>query len=294
MPAWEAVAASIGRATGRPFTPLHADAAGGGSINRGYRLADGKRVFFVKVNQPGRAEMFEAEALGLQALAATRTLRVPEPVCWDQDAQASWLVLEHLDLRPPGERDMAKLGRGLAGLHACSVERFGWQRDNTIGSTPQANGWMDDWAAFWRERRLRPQLALAAGNGYSGALQQRGEALAANLERLLAGHAPRASLLHGDLWGGNAACTASAEPVAYDPACYHGDREADLAMTELFGGFSAAFYTAYAQALPLEAGYPVRRDLYNLYHVLNHLNLFGGGYLAHATRLIDRLLSEVR
>lgn len=238
--------------------------------------------------------MFEAEAQGLAALAATGTIRVPQPLCWGADEQASWLVLEHLSLRPAAAACMAALGSGLAALHACRAERFGWHRDNTIGSTPQPNAWTDSWAAFWRARRLRPQLRRAAANGYGGTLQQRGEALDLRLEQLFAGHAPCASLLHGDLWGGNAACTAGGEAVVFDPACYYGDREADLAMTELFGGFPATFYAAYVQAWPLPPGYAVRRDLYNLYHVLNHLNLFGGSYLAQATRLIDGLLSEVK
>jgi fructosamine-3-kinase len=186
---------------------------------------------------------------------------------------------------------MAALGRGLAALHANHAERFGWHRDNTIGSTPQPNAWSDSWLEFWRDRRLAQQLELAHRNGHALA---RGDALLAGLHQLLDGHEPRPSLLHGDLWGGNAGFTDGGEPVVYDPACYCGDREADLAMTELFGGFRPAFHAAYREAAPLAPGYPLRRDLYNLYHVLNHLNLFGGGYLRQAGSMIDRLLSEIR
>ena len=159
----------------------------------------------------------------------------------------------------------------LAAAHREAGPRFGWSRDNYIGSTPQANGWCDDWAEFWRERRLRPQLELAARKGF-------------NLGRIdpvpvLQNHKPQPALLHGDLWSGNAGFTADG-PVVLDPAVYYGDREADLAMTELFGGFPREFYDAYNKAWPLESGYPRRKHLYNLYHLLNHLNLFGGGYLA--------------
>jgi fructosamine-3-kinase len=290
---WAAVAAAIARATGQPFTPAATEAAGGGSINRGYRLTDGRRTFFVKVNRAGVRAMFEAEAEGLQALAAARALRVPVPVCHGEDTRSSWLVLEHLELRRGTTEQMAALGRGLAALHAARGPRFGWHRDNTIGSTPQPNAWHDSWPAFWRERRLRCQLELARRNGYGTALRE-SDALLDAVDALLAGHTPAPSLLHGDLWAGNAGCTAGGEPVVFDPACYYGDRETDLAMTVLFGGFPPAFHAAYEHAAPLAPGHAVRRELYNLYHVLNHLNLFGGGYLQQAAGMLGRLLSEVR
>ena len=182
----------------------------------------------------------------------------------------------------------------LAQLHRTTAEAYGWHRDNTIGTTPQDNARTEDWAAFFRDRRIAPQLALAARNGHGGRLQRAGERLLAAMPLLLAGHAPVASLLHGDLWSGNAARLASGEPVIFDPAVYFGDRETDLAMTELFGGFPAAFHAAYRAAWPIDAGYPVRRTLYNLYHVLNHLNLFGGGYGAQAEAMIGQLLAEAR
>ena len=291
MNSWEAIAASIARATGHPFARARATAAGGGSINQGYRLTDGSRAFHVKLNRPGLGAMFEAEAQGLAALAATGTIRVPRPVCWGDDGNASWLVLEHLSLHPGDDRAMAALGRALAALHARHGERFGWPRDNTIGSTLQRNGWSDHWVAFFRDQRLAFQLELARANGHALA---RGDTLLSHLDRLLGGHEPRPSLLHGDLWSGNAGFTDGDEPVIWDPACYYGDREADLAMTELFGGFGPAFHAAYREVAPLAPGYAVRRELYNLYHVLNHLNLFGGGYLRQAGSMIDRLLSEIR
>ena len=290
---WEAVAASIASATGSAFRIAECIEVRGGCINRGYRLAGSAAVYFVKLNRTGRRAMFEAEAEGLRAIEQTGTVRVPPPLCTGEDERHCWLVLEYLELVPGGAGTMAALGRALAAMHRSSAERFGWHRDNTIGATPQPNHWSTDWAELWRTQRLGLQLELAARNGYRGALQRRGEALLTRLDALLA-HDPVPSLLHGDLWGGNAAATVAGEPVLFDPACYYGDREADLAMTELFGGFAPAFYSAYGDTWPLDAGYAVRRDLHNLYHVLNHLNLFGGGYRAQAEGMIERLLSEVR
>jgi len=290
---WEAVAASIATATGSAFRITDCSEVGGGCINRGYRLAGGTTAYFVKLNHAGRRTMFEAEAEGLRAIAQTATLRAPLPLCTGGDERHCWLVLEYLELARGDAGAMPALGRGLAALHRSSAERFGWPRDNTIGATPQPNRWSARWTEFWRTQRLGFQLELAARNGYGGALQRRGEALLAQLDALLP-HDPAPSLLHGDLWGGNAAATVAGEPVVFDPACYYGDREADLAMTELFGGFAPAFYSAYRETWELDAGYAVRRDLYNLYHVLNHLNLFGDGYRSQAEGMIERLLSEVR
>ena len=174
-----------------------------------------------------------------------------------------------------------------------TAPRFGWHRDNTIGATPQSNAWTDDWARFFAERRLGYQLDLALEQGHSGQLIERGRRLCAPLDALLLDHRPVPSLLHGDLWGGNWAADESGQPVVFDPAIYFGDREADLAMTRLFGGFGRAFYDAYQSAWPLEAGADLRFDLYNLYHVLNHLNLFGGGYRGQAETLIEQLLASV-
>ena len=294
QPDWAAVAASIARASGRPFGIDACTPVSGGCINTGYRVSGAGRRYFVKVNSAARTAMFEAELEGLAAIAATGTLRVPRPLCVGCDADHSWLVLEDLELAPAAEQAMAALGARLAALHRCGAPRFGWHRDNTIGATPQRNDWSPDWIEFWRERRLACQLQLAADNGYGGALQRLGTRLLAHIQDFFVHERPAPSLLHGDLWGGNAACIAGGEPVAFDPACYYGDREADLAMTELFGGFPPAFYAAYRNAWPLPAEYAVRRDLYNLYHVLNHLNLFGSGYRAQAERMIERLLSEVR
>jgi fructosamine-3-kinase len=289
MTRWDLLAEHIGAATGESFQVRQQRSVGGGCINRAAVVEDVERAFFVKLNAPDRLDMFEAESEGLAALAAARAIRVPEPVCVGLAGGESFLVMERLDLG--GRLDGERAGRRLAELHRATAERFGWHRDNTIGSTPQRNAPHHDWVAFWRERRLGPQLALAAANGHRGPLQSDGERLLSRLDALI-GHAPSPSLLHGDLWGGNIGATPEGEPVIFDPAVYHGDREADLAMTELFGGFDSRFQAAYREAWPLDPAYAVRRVLYNLYHVLNHLNLFGGGYLQQSKSMIERLLAE--
>jgi fructosamine-3-kinase len=290
---WQAIAEHIAAASGEAFRPGPPRGLGGGCINQAFRLADGQRSWFVKTNRADSLPMFEAEADGLTALGASGAIRVPAPLCTGVVEDTSFIVLEFIELGAAGARGARLAGERLAALHGVAGERFGWHRDNTIGATPQPNAWDDDWVSFWRERRLGFQLDLARRNGCGGRLQTPGAALLERLPALL-GHAPRPALLHGDLWAGNLGFSAAGEPVIYDPACYYGDRETDLAMTELFGGFGRDFYAAYEACLPLDPGYRVRRTLYQLYHVLNHLNLFGGGYAAQAERMLQALLAECR
>ena len=290
-PIWANIAQHISRATGAPFTARTQQAMGGGCINRAAVLLDGDRRYFVKFNDAARLAMFEAEAEGLKAIAQAQCLRVPAPLCWGVAGDAAFLVLEFLELESADAHTQEKLGQQLAQLHRVTQDQFGWHRDNTIGSTPQINTPSRDWLAFWCEHRLGYQLSLAAGR--SRALINKGERLLANMEIFFQHYQPVPSLLHGDLWSGNVGA-AGQQPVIFDPAVYFGDRETDMAMTELFGGFSARFYQAYQETWPLDAGYEVRKTLYNLYHVLNHSNLFGGGYGAQAERMLDSLLSELR
>ena len=286
-----AICQAIAAVTGGPGQPGRGQSLGGGCINRAQRLECDGVPYFVKLNQAERLPMFEAEALGLRALAATHTLRVPLPVCTGRESDSAWLVMEYLELG--GRGSLTALGEGLAALHRTPQARFGWSRDNTIGATPQPNAESDDWVAFWRERRLGFQLELAARNGFSGRLQELGADLLERFPALFEDHHPAPSLLHGDLWSGNYGFTRAGEPVIFDPAPYCGDREADVAMTELFGGFGAEFYAAYDRAWPLDPGYARRKTLYNLYHILNHANLFGGGYARQAEGMMERLLREL-
>jgi fructosamine-3-kinase len=287
------IAAHIARVTGEPFVVQRGSAVGGGCINTATVLEGDGRRYFVKLNDASRIEMFEAEMDGLEEIARTSTVRVPRPVCCGAAGGRAYIVMEYIRLGGGGRDTQAALGRALAAMHRCTAGRFGWHRDNTIGSTPQVNTPCSGWAEFYREHRLRFQLELAARNGYRGALQRDGARLLAGIEGFFRGYAPVASLLHGDLWAGNASADASGVPVIFDPAVYYGDREADIAMTELFGGFGRGFYDAYSGAWPLDAGYGVRRTLYNLYHVVNHLNLFGGGYLSQAEHMTRELLAEL-
>jgi protein-ribulosamine 3-kinase len=284
------IQSAIRDATGNAFEAANATPLGGGDISSAFRLQgrDGTR-YFVKLNDARRLPMFIAEAKGLEAIAQTQSIRVPHPVAHGIASRQSYLVLEHLELGSRG--NVRLLGEQLAALHQFTTKQHGFAHDNFIGTTPQPNTWSDDWIAFLRERRLGFQLQLAAQNGYGGRLQDLGARLLGKLPAFFAGYAPQPSLLHGDLWGGNHAYLANGTPAIFDPAAYYGDREADLAMTELFGGYPADFYVAYRAAWPLDAGYAVRRELYNLYHILNHANLFGGGYARQAEGMMQRLLA---
>jgi fructosamine-3-kinase len=288
---WQDIAEQISARTMQAFAPEAPTGLGGGCINSAFRLSDGKQTWFIKTNGADRLDMFEAEAAGLEALAAAGAIGVPHALCTGSSGGLSFIVMQHLELGGGGNDSWVKAGRQLAELHKESTCAFGWVRENTIGATPQHNRWDKDWITFWREQRLGFQLGLAAANGHGGRLQSLGEQLLARFPALI-DHAPRPSLLHGDLWGGNLGFTREGEPVIYDPATYFGDREAEIAMTELFGGFNADFYASYREAWPMDAGYRVRRELYNLYHVLNHLNLFGGGYSSQAQGIMQRLLAE--
>jgi protein-ribulosamine 3-kinase len=282
-----AINQAISDATGIPFTPLTQRSVSGGCINQSYLLADDQRRFFVKLNDAKRLAMFEAEAGGLQQILASQTVRAPRPICHGIADDQAYLVMEYLDLRAHG--DATALGQQLALMHHPQQAYFGGLRHTTL----QPNTQTASWITFMREQRIGYQLRLAAQNGYVGKLQTQGQKLLAGLDAFFTDHQPQASLLHGDLWGGNHGYLADGTPVIFDPAVYYGDRETDLAMTELFGGFAPAFYAAYREAWPLDTGYGVRKTLYNLYHILNHVNLFGGGYAAQALQMIAQLNAEL-
>ena len=291
MPLWTDLSQAISDATGKPFQARRHHTVGGGCINNAYVLEDGKQRYFVKTNTPDKVGMFVAEAAGLQAILATRTLCAPKPICHGVADGIAYLVLECIEIVNGSGRSAALLGKQLAAMHRVTVSRYGWDIDNTIGATPQINTWRDDWIQFYGEHRLRFQLDLAERNGHP--MQAKGEKLIGHLPDFFISYQPQPALLHGDLWGGNWGEDPQDNPVVFDPALYYGDRETDIAMTELFGGFPASFYAAYADAYPLDAGYATRKDLYNLYHMLNHFNLFGGGYGGQAARLIEKLLAEL-
>ena len=265
---------------------------GGGDISAAWRVDTIDGAVFVKTGGPESLDMLEAEAEGLRELDTANAIRVPEVRGVGATDNDAYLAIEWIEFDRPTSETERKFGRQLAAMHRHCKERFGWHRDNTIGLTPQHNQWFDNWVEFFREQRLGFQLRLASKNGFGVELQSTGKNLSENLSQVFRDHEPSASLLHGDLWGGNWAAT-KGEPVIFDPAVYYGDRESDIAMTQLFGGFGRKFYSAYQDSWPMEAGYEDRLKLYQLYHVLNHLNLFGSAYLGRAMQLIRDLNSRI-
>ncbi|MBD1866725.1 fructosamine kinase family protein [Cyanobacteria bacterium FACHB-471] len=285
---WNRIAEQISQTIGKTFQEPQRRPVGGGSVNQAYALTSSSQSYFVKINQATRIAMFEAEALGLKQIASTKTIRVPKPICWGTVDGSAYIVLEWLELGYGTHRAWEEMGRNLAAMHRVSSDRgFGWDQQNTIGFMPQVNPWTTDWTEFFAQQRIGYQFQLAERRGGNFPNKER---LLAAIPELLEGHNPQSSLVHGDLWSGNAAVTQLEEPVILDPATYFGDREVDLAMTELFGGFPNEFYRAYDKAFPLEPGYERRKTLYNLYHILNHFNQFGGSYEGQANRMIASLL----
>ena len=286
---WESIQQHITQATGQAFTIETHRSVSGGCINQAWLIAGTDHSFFVKRNDSSKVSMFEAEAFGLLEIEQAKAMRVPHPICWGTDSDGAYLVLEWIELnRSP---NWTALGQQLAAMHRVSHPLgFGWDRENTIGSTPQINTWHQDWPAFFAVCRLQAQIERAQKKGfYSKGFVILLEAI----PEFFKDYQPQSSLVHGDLWSGNIASVASGEPIIFDPAVYFGDREVDIAMTELFGGFPGEFYRVYDQTFPLDKGYTKRKNLYNLYHVLNHFNLFGGGYASQAERMIQQLLRSV-
>lgn len=275
--------------------PIHgASPVTGGCINRGTRLETDAGSVFLKYNQRAPHGLFEAEMRGLDALRdVPHGLVVPRVIALgeaDADVPA-WIALEWLSTeRVRGDRG-ERLGRGLAALHRASAQGWGWGEGNFIGSLPQANGEAGSWPAFWRVRRLQPQLDLARRAGRLPGREADWERLFLRLPGLLLpAEADGPSLVHGDLWSGNVMSTA-AGPALIDPAVYYGHREVDLAMVDLFGGFGDAFHTAYREAWPLQPGYPQRRPAYQLYYLLVHVNLFGGTYIPQTAAALRQALA---
>ncbi len=292
MGLWDELASAISRATGTTFNVTNRGGLAGGCINSAFRLCDGSRCYFVKLNSANYQSMFEAEYAGLQELASSGAIRVPTPIMTGVADGQAFFVAENITMG--GSGDPQRFGQQLAQMHRTTSELFGWHRDNTIGATPQINDQESDWVTFLQRHRFGYQLQLAVNKRGGRRIHDLGMPLIEELPRFFESYQPESSLLHGDLWGGNYAYSEEGEAVIYDPAVYYGDREADIAMTELFGGFSPKFYAAYEEVWPLDRGYSIRKKLYNLYHIINHFNLFGGGYGSQAEGMIQQLMSEVR
>jgi len=273
---------------------------GGGCINPSARLeTTGGEAFFLKWNPGADPGMFEAEADGLEALAEPAGLRVPEVLGWGgagTQRAPGWLLLEFVSAGARGRDYGRRLGEGLAALHAAGAGGpFGWHRDNFIGFLPQANREEESWACFWRDRRIGPQLTLAkAGGFFRGGDGKILDTLLDRMEEILP-ESPDAgpALLHGDLWSGNYFPDGQGRPVIIDPAVYRGDGEVDLAMMELFGSFPPGFAEAYGHHRGISDRYrEFGRDLYHLYYLLVHVNLFGGSYVGGSVRAARKVLSS--
>jgi fructosamine-3-kinase len=283
---WQSIAEQISTELDIDFQITDKASLNGGSVNLAWHIQGQGRQFFVKLNQRERLEQFENEQWSLQKLAQQGAIRVPEVICVGQTLDKAFLVLEYLPLQMETELGWQQLGEQLAALHAQHEQAmFGFDWDNFIGLTVQPNQWQSSWSSFFSEQRLGWQLQLLAEQGFGvGNIDKMVE----QSRQLLAHHKPLPSLLHGDLWRGNIGFTAEG-PVVFDPACYFGDREADVAFTGLFARFPEAFYQSYQAVYPLHEGYQQRKSLYNLYHVLNHANQFRGSYLLQAQELIKQL-----
>jgi protein-ribulosamine 3-kinase len=244
--------------------------------------------FFVKIAKASELSMLEAELKGLKLIEETETVRVPHPFLSGKTGAASYLVAEALDLRPHTPSSQQELGRQLARLHSTEgPEKFGLDFDNTIGLTPQVNTWTSSWVEFFKTNRLEFQLGMIKEKYDDADLLEKGEKLLDRLPEYFRGLEIKPSLLHGDLWGGNTASLRCGRPVVFDPACYWGHHEADLAMMEMFGGFTSDFFDAYHEAIPKSPGFDGRNKLYQLYHYLNHYLLFGGSYRRSCLSLLD-------
>ena len=261
----------------------------GGCISNVYKieLQNGK-ILFLKINENESDDMFLKEAHGLEELEKAQAIRIPKVLF----AENGFIVLEFIENSHRSKNFFEDFGDKFAKLHKFTTEKFGFYEDNFIGSNPQHNitneNEGENWSAFYFNKRIMFQYKLAEQNGYATDELRKGiKRLENKLDDILAGSEEKPSLLHGDLWSGNFMEDENGKPCLIDPAVYYGHREADLAMTKLFGGFSNDFYKSYNATFPLKAGYEYRENIYKLYHIMNHLNLFGGGYYSQVISLIN-------
>lgn len=283
---WQSIAEHISRELDIDFIIEEKTTLSGGTVNVAHRISGKGYTFFVKLNQRERAEQFENECWSLQKLAQSKTVKVPKVICYGQTLDKAFLVLEYLPLVSESETGWVLLGEQLAHLHKNHDQAmFGFDWDNQVGLTTQPNQWQSNWSSYFSEQRLGwiLQLLLEQGFGFGNI-----DTLVEQCRQKLVHHKPKPSLLHGDFWRGNVGFI-SDTPVIFDPACYFGDRETDIACSSLYGRFPDSFYQSYQQHYPLADGYNERKALYNLYHVLNHAHLFRGHYLIQAQELIKQI-----
>lgn len=293
----DAMSQALAEKTNNPKAHLEAASgggyAGGGGASTGAAkdTSTGKKYFYKSTGHWG-LDMLRAEYRGISDMYETHTIRVPEPIAVGTSDSNAFVLFEYMSMGGSRTGETAvKMGKQLAQMHRKTSPngKYGWSLDNTCGATPQPNTWKDTWIEFWDEMRLGHMLKLCAREGHDFPNQQE---LRAKVKALLSEREETVvpSLLHGDLWTGNVGATDEGDPCIFDPATYYGDREADLAMTSLFGSLSPQFYEEYQKEWPLAPGYEKRKTVYNLYHILNHMVLFGGGYRSQAQRMIDQIM----
>jgi fructosamine-3-kinase len=283
---WQAIAEHINNELEGKFEIEHKAQLTGGNINLAYHISGHNQQYFVKINQREQLEQFETEVLSLKAMHHAHCIRVPAVICAGQTIDKAFLVLEYLPFEGETVTGWQNLAQQLAKLHMQHDQAmYGFDWDTLLGSTTQPNKWQSNWSSFFSEQRIGwlLQLLLEQGFGFGKI-----DYLVEQCRQRLQHYQPPPSLLHGDLWRGNVGFVADS-PAVFDPACYFGDRETDLAYSTLFGRFPEPFYQAYNEFYPLDKAYEERKDLYNLYHVLNHAYLFRGAYLVQAQELIKQL-----
>ncbi len=283
---WHALSVQLSLALGQQFEVEEKTPIDGGDINECYAISSGNIRFFVKVNTRENLAIYEAEAESLRHLANSGVVSVPQVIYMGVIKEKAVLVLDYIPMKPLDQENAYLLGREMANLHKWGEQlEYGFDIDNFIGTTEQRNNWHRKWANFFADHRIGLQLKLAEERGMSfGDV----ETIVESIKERLTGHQPKPSLLHGDLWTGNASMSIHG-PIVYDPACYWGDREVDIATTQLFSGLPERFYEGYAEVWPLDEEFESRKDIYNLYHRLNHCLLFGGHYLEETEALITKL-----
>lgn len=300
IPHYQSLAEALVALYGNSVAVEKTDKLTGGDINKAYglTLTNGQHVF-MKANEKDKVQFFKSESLALSAISKTSTIGTPKVLCTGTDngeiVGYSFMLMDFVESSLRNEDYFEKLGHNLASLHKAPAEefvdggKFGFLEDNFIGSSNQINSPSENWISFFRDKRLLPQIKKADSH-----FDQKTRALAQKLldhlgDFLIEPEKP--SLLHGDLWWGNILCNKDGDAILIDPASYVGHREADIAMTELFGRFAPDFYEAYKETFSLQPGYEERRDLYNLYHLLNHLNIFGESYLEAVVSVISEYVA---
>jgi len=285
---WQSIEQAINAEIDHSFHIREKSSISGGDISLSYRLSDKNEHYFVKINDKNHVEYFESEAYALKQISALKEISCPDVITFGTTLNKSYLVLNYVHLESASHHQWRQLGQQLANMHKSSTHgQFGWQTDNFIGDTIQPNAWCSNWKTFFAEQRIAWQLQLLHEKSIKfGDIDH----ITQVCHDALKHHHVEPCLVHGDLWQGNLGFTESSS-IIFDPACYYGDREVDIAMTELFGHLPPEFYQGYQDVFPLPNSYEQRKIIYNFYHVLNHANLFGGNYIDQSKAILSRIMS---